>query len=87
MYIYIKNFLRHNNFLLQKFIGPFLKDVGHSVYSYAQSLLDEENFIDQAGLVIMRHMVGEVSFFTLLSFSEMETKLNVRRGCKARMLG
>ena len=44
-------------------------------------------FIDQAGLVIMRHMVGEVSFFTLLSFSEMETKPNVRRGCQARMLG
>ena len=57
------------------------------MYSYAQSLLDEENFIDQAGLVIMRHMVGEVSFFTLLSFTEMEAKPNVRRGCQAHMLG
>ena len=40
--------------------------------------MDEEEYIDHAGLVIMRHMIGEVSFFCLLSWGIEE---------KNRMLG
>ena len=73
-----RNFSLTQSLILQKFIEPFLKDVGHSIYSYAESLLDEEEYIDHAGLVIMRHMIGEVSFFYLLIWGIEE---------KNRMLG
>ena len=38
-----------------------LKDLGHSTYSFAQSLLDEDSYIDASGLVVLRHTVGEVN--------------------------
>ena len=40
-----------------------LKDLGHSTYSFAQSLLDEDSYIDASGLVVLRHTVGEVNFY------------------------
>ena len=38
-----------------------LKDLGHSTYSFVQSLLDEDSYIDASGLVVLRHTVGEVN--------------------------
>ena len=51
--------------------------------------MDEEEYIDHAGLVIMRHMIGEVSFFCLLSWGIEEKNrmlgANVRRKCSAQL--
>ena len=51
--------------------------------------MDEEEYIDHAGLVIMRHMIGEVSFFCLLSWGIEEKNrmlgANVRRKCLAHL--
>ena len=55
------------------------------MYSYAESLLDEEEYIDHARLVIMRHMVGEVRFCSLLTWEiGMKNQMlgtNVRHEC------
>ena len=61
--------------------------MGHSVHSYAESLLDEEEYIDHAGLVIMRHMIREVSFFCLLTWEKEEKNQMFRCKCLAQMLG
>ena len=45
-----------------------LKDLGHSTYSFAQSLLDEDSYIDASGLVVLRHTVGEVNNSQYLIF-------------------
>ena len=44
-----------------------LKDLGHSTYSFGKSLLNEDNYIDASGLVVLRHAIGEVNllFFTI----------------------
>ena len=43
-----------------------LKDLGHSTYSFAESLLDEDSYIDASGLVVLRHTVGEVNFLPII---------------------
>ena len=62
-----------------------LKDLGHSTYSFAQSLLDEDNYIDASGLVVLRHTVGEVnnshiSSFRHISLLETPRILGAMRG-------
>ena len=62
-----------------------LKDLGQSTYSFAQSLLDEDNYIDASGLVVLRHTVGEVNisqYFILQAHVASKTTSDV--GCDAR---
>ena len=57
-----------------------LKDLGHSTYSFAQSLLDEVNNIDASGLVVLRHTVGEVNisqYFIFQAHVASKTTLDV----------
>ena len=53
--------------------------MGHTPYTFCKDLLDEYKFIDAAGLIIIRHMVGEVSkpliyFITLNFFTHQKLK-------------
>ena len=64
-----------------------LKDLGHSTYSFAQSLLDEDSYIDVSGLVVLRHTVGEVNnsqYFIFQAYLATRNSLECEAQCRAR---
>ena len=66
-----------------------LKDLGHSTYSFAQSLLDEDNYIDASGLVVLRHTVGEVNisqYFILQAPVASKTTSDVGHNARCNVL-
>ena len=64
-----------------------LKDLGHSTYSFAQSLLDEDSYIDASRLVVLRHTVGEVNnsqYFIFQAYLATRNTLKFGAQCGAR---
>ena len=63
-----------------------LKDLGHSTYSFTQSLLDEDSYIDASGLVVLRHTVGEVNnsqYFIFPAYLATRNALECEAQCGA----
>ena len=56
-----------------------LKDLGHSTYSFGKSLLNQDNYIDASGLVVLRHAIGEVILLFYYLFQGTAVGRNVGR--------